>query len=87
MTRGKGSLGTSRPAENSTTASDGYAWSAARRLLGMEEADDKFITIVCLEPELKVEDFDEDKLGLMTLSFNLNPAMVARVSAWRRSSW
>lgn len=59
----------------------------ARRLMGFEEADEQFVRILKLNPPLKVEDFDEDKLMLLRLSFNLNPAMVARVVAWERARW
>lgn len=59
----------------------------ARRLMGFEEADEDFVRILGFTPDLMIEDLDEDKLGLLRLSFNLNPATVARVDAWKRSRW
>eukprot|EP00903_Cladosiphon_okamuranus_P022759 g20951.t1 len=59
----------------------------ARRLMGFEEADDEFLRILSLPPQLLVEDFHEDRLMLLRLSFNLNPATVARVMRWKRSHW
>lgn len=59
----------------------------ARSLMGFEEAEEDFVQILSFTPDLLVEDFEEDKLGLLRLSFNLNPAMVAKVVAWKRSRW
>ncbi|CAM9628063.1 unnamed protein product [Ectocarpus sp. 12 AP-2014] len=59
----------------------------ARRLMGFEESDEAFVRVLGFAPDLLVEDFDEDKLMLLRHSFNLNPAMVARVVAWDRARW
>lgn len=59
----------------------------ARRLMGFEEADGDFVEVLGFGPKLLVQDLDEDQLALLRLSFNLNPAMVARVVGWKRSSW
>lgn len=64
-----------------------YEMPAARRLLGMDESDDTILRILKSAPPLLLEDFDEDKLGLVGLSFNLNPALVAKISSWTRSCW
>lgn len=74
-------------------ASDGmhernsYEMPAARKLLGMDESDYTMLRVLQSTPPLLLEDFDEDKLGLVGLSFNLNPALVAKVAAWTRSCW
>lgn len=79
-------LGTLDVAGEETAAySNSYSLAAARRLLGMDESDMKFGTVVSCKPDILVEDFEEEKLGLRRLSFNLNPAMVAKVMAWQRS--
>ena len=64
-----------------------HASTGARRLMGMDEAYAGFFHILASEPKLVVGDFDERKLGLLRLSINLNPAMVARVTSWIRSKY
>lgn len=71
--------------EETAAYSNSYSLAAARRLLGMDESDMSFSKVLDREPHILVEDFDEDKLGLLRLSFNLNPAMVTKVMAWNRS--
>lgn len=71
--------------EEPAAYSNSYSLAAARRFLGMDESDIKFTTVLRCKPDILVEDFDEEKLGLLRLSFNLNPAMVAKVMAWNRS--
>lgn len=72
---------------DSMTDSNNPSRAEARRLMGFEEADEDFVRVLSFTPDLLVQDFDEDKLGLLRLSFNLNPAMVAKVVAWKRSNW
>lgn len=64
-----------------------YSRVAARRLMGMDEEYTGFFRLLSLKPNLVVADFDEDKLGLLRLSINLNPAMVARVTSSGRSKY
>lgn len=66
-----------------------YSRSAARRLLGMDESDEAFLRVLEAKPMLSVGDFMEGEghVGLLRFSFNLNPAMVATVSAWTRSEY
>lgn len=71
----------------STMAFNDSLRAEARRLMGFEEADEDFVQVLSFTPHLSVQDFDEDKLGLLRLSFNLNPAMVAKVISWKRSRW
>lgn len=72
---------------HSSHGSNSYTLLAARRLLGMDESDDEILRILASAPRLVVEDFADDKLGFVGLSFNLSPALVARVAAWTRSCW
>lgn len=69
--------------------SGGISRAAARRLLGMDESDQAFLRVLQAKPILSVGDFMEGpgNLGLLRFSFNLNPAMVATVSAWARSEF
>lgn len=53
---------------------------AAHRLMGMDEECTGFFRLLKSRLLLEVGDLDEDKLGLLRLSINLNPAMVARVT-------
>ena len=66
---------------------DSNAPAGARRLMGMDEDYESFIQLLSSEPKIVVGDFDEDKLGLLRLSINLNPAMVAKVTSWSRSKY
>lgn len=76
------------PAGESMMDSNSFSRATAgRRLMGMDEADDGFLRVLGSDPPLLVEDFHEDKLGLLRLTFNLNPAMVATVTAWQRAQW
>ena len=59
----------------------------ARRLIGMDEEYEGFSQLLGSQPTLTVADFEEDGLGLLRLSINLNPAMVARVTTWCRSKY
>lgn len=63
--------------------------AAARRLLGMDEPDEAFLRVLETAPKFRVGDFMEGPghLGLLQFSINLNPAMVATVSAWARSEF
>ncbi|CAN0036756.1 unnamed protein product [Laminaria digitata] len=67
----------------------GYSRSAALRLLGMDESHEAFLRVLDAETKLLVGDFMEGQghLGLLRFSFNLNPAMVATVTAWTRSEF
>ena len=65
----------------------GYAPTGARRLMGMDEDYAGFIHFLDSEPKLTVGDFGEAKLGLLRLSINLNPTMVAKVTSWTRSKY
>ncbi|CAM9597767.1 unnamed protein product [Scytosiphon promiscuus] len=82
-----GTLSTDRTAESTPDSTSFSRAAAGRRLMGMDEADDGFLRVLRSDPPLLIEDFHEDKLGLLRLSFNLNPAMVATVTAWQRAQW
>lgn len=82
-----GKRSTNPPGESVMDSNNFSRATAGRRLMGMDEADEGFLQVLGSNPPLLVEDFDEDKLGLLRLSFNLNPAMVATVTAWRRALW
>ena len=53
----------------------------------MDEEYEGFSQLLDSYPKLSVADFEEDKLGLLRLSINLNPAMVAKVTSWSRSKY
>lgn len=53
----------------------------------MDESEHTFGRILDSTPEIMLCDFQEDGLGIPSLSFNLNPAVVAKVSAWLRLRW
>ena len=76
-----------QPGGESSADFTSYSRAAARRLMGMDEEYTGFIQLLSSEPKLVVADFDEDNLGLLRLSINLNPAMVARVISWSRSKY
>lgn len=71
-----------RPRDNSNAS---YSQIAAHRLMGMDGEYADFCQLLKSKPYLVVEDFDERQLGLLRLSINLSPAMVARVTSWGRS--
>lgn len=77
----------SAESRDSITDYNSSSRAAAGRLMGMDEAAGGFARVLGSDPKLLVEDLDEGKLGLLRLSFNFNPAMVARVTAWNRSQW
>lgn len=62
-----------------------YSQVTAHKLLGMDGEYEDFCQLLKSKPYLVVKDFDERHLGLLRLSINLNPAMVARVTSWGRS--
>lgn len=75
------------PSGGQDVGSSSHAWTAARRHLSMDESDEGIIRFLESAPQLRVQDFLEKNLGLLRLSFNLNPAMVASVSSWTRANW
>lgn len=86
---GKSSSGnaTGAAGNESSTDFDSSSRIAARRLIGMDEEYEGFSQLLDSHPKLSVADFEEDKLGLLRLSINLNPAMVAKVTSWSRSKY
>ena len=86
---GKSSSGnaTGEAGGESSTDFDSSSRIAARRLIGMDEEYEGFSQLLDSYPKLSVADFEEDKLGLLRLSINLNPAMVAKVTSWSRSKY
>ena len=75
------------PGDESMKTFGSYAPAGARRLMGMDEDYAGFFHLLDSEPTLIIGDFDEGKLGLLRLSINLNPAMVAKVTSWSRSKY
>lgn len=67
---------------HNTSSISRKSWTAAaRRHLDMDESDEGILRFLDSTPQLRVQDFHEQDLGLLRLSFNLNPAMVTSVNA------
>lgn len=75
------------PTGGHDAGSASHEWTAARRHLSMDESDEGILKFLTAKPQLRVQDFQEQNLGLLRLSFNLNPAMMASVSSWTRANW
>lgn len=67
---------------------DGPRSSAeSARMLRMDESEHAFIQLLGSAPLITLDDFREDSLAISSHSFNLSPAVVAKVTAWLRLRW
>lgn len=68
---------------------DTHSSTETARLLRNDESEQTFVRLLGSTPPLMLADFreDEEGLGISRLSFNINPAVVAKGTAWLRLQW